>query len=79
MSKKNWLIIVIIIILVVIMLLIKNVDQKEVELPINEQNSAQDKVDITDLITIEKELDLINVDAEIDEDMKLIDAELENL
>lgn len=70
--KKNLLILAIaIIILVVIILLTK----KPVSVPVQENNPTEE---ITP-VSIENELNSINVDSGIDEDIKVIDQDLNNL
>jgi hypothetical protein len=76
--KKNLIIlVVVIVVLVFIIVLTKN--QKPVVIenptPLQENTLVEDQT----AVLAEKELDTINVDAGIDEDMKVIDVELENL
>ena len=83
MSKKNLLILIALIALIVIMILIRNaspvVDKNQLPAGENDTVLFGDEENPTEITAIESELDLIDVDSQIDEEIKLIDADLENL
>ncbi len=78
MSKQNWVIVVIVVALIVVLLILKG-GNSNVEENILPENNTPVQNEIVEPAQIENELDQINTDAQIEEAMKLIDAELGNL